>query len=581
MKHQEKILSYLFIFVLFVSVIIIPIGKSCKDIVITPAATSGNYSLLLKVRDPSREGLQVLCRVPHGTQYTYHYPWIGRPWGFTVDHTFFGVATQGDTFPNIVKAGMVFTDAGLAFGDADTLSNWKNPTKNAWDDFDWMRYAYQTSDNEDEAITLLTTDAIDHLHATGVPENLFVVGPNKAVVIEADAVHYTVKEISDILIMSNYPKNLWRTQLLITLPIASAFDTVRETWVRHGNVVHLGSLCGVKIVQVNQTSVTVKAVPMFIFRLYGIDGEVPIQLGERGTVGPYSVTLLDINDTSVKISVSTADYAWEQELLARIRPKTGHITLEDMMSWSRLHSSDLDGLRPLCEDANTYESAMIYKIPQEYANLLSNGWFAANHPCASIYVPVHICDNDLYDLYQTGVAAALSLELLHQYGHGTLTPLCQSVETVFLAENEINELIARQMLQNGTNITAFLTTMDRGMQEQAFLTEQLWLYTPNASQGIVENIWMNNYTMSLERMQRAVSFLKNISGSETVISLIGQIALSICKTKSDRAAIKEKMCMDVEQGYTTAERHFKSRDYFLDLPFFNSSFLSVLYPLKE
>ena len=96
---------------------------------ITPPATAGNYSLLLKVRDPSRPGLQVLCRVPEGTQYTYHYPWTGKPWDFIVTHTFFGVATQGDTLPNIVKAGMVLTDAGLAFGDADTLSNWVNPTK--------------------------------------------------------------------------------------------------------------------------------------------------------------------------------------------------------------------------------------------------------------------------------------------------------------------------------------------------------------------------------------------------------------------------------------------------------------------
>ena len=106
---------------------------------ITPPATAGDYSLLLKVRDPSRSGLQVLCRVPEGTQYTYHHPWTGKPWDFIVTHTFIGVATQGDTLPNIVKAGMVLTDAGLAFGDADTLSHWVNPTKNAWDDFDWIQ----------------------------------------------------------------------------------------------------------------------------------------------------------------------------------------------------------------------------------------------------------------------------------------------------------------------------------------------------------------------------------------------------------------------------------------------------------
>ncbi|MBN2599218.1 MAG: hypothetical protein JXA75_01655, partial [Candidatus Thermoplasmatota archaeon] len=152
MREKQKVLSILFLSILFCSLLTLPAGKSCKDIVIPFEATAGDYSLFLKVRDPSREGLQVLCRVPKGIQYTYHHPWTGRPWEFTVTHTFLGVATKGDTLPNIVKAGMVLTDAGLAFGDADTLSHWINPTMNAWDDFDWIRYACQTADNEDEAI---------------------------------------------------------------------------------------------------------------------------------------------------------------------------------------------------------------------------------------------------------------------------------------------------------------------------------------------------------------------------------------------------------------------------------------------
>jgi hypothetical protein len=211
MVQKLFIPSCVLVCILFCSVCIVPVGKSCKDIIITPAATAGDYSLLLKVRDPSRPGLQVLCRVPKGTQYSYHYPWSGRPWDFVVNHTYIGVATQGDTLPNIVKAGMVLTDAGIAFGDADTLSKWRNPTKNAWDDFDWVRFACQSADSEDEAISLLTSVAVDQLHATGVSENLFLVGPQKAAVIEADAVHFTTRETSDVLVMSNYPKDLWRT----------------------------------------------------------------------------------------------------------------------------------------------------------------------------------------------------------------------------------------------------------------------------------------------------------------------------------------------------------------------------------
>ena len=178
-----------------------------------------------------------------------------------MNHTYIGVATQGDTLPNIVKAGMVLTDAGLAFGDADTLSRGVNPTKNAWDDSDWIRYACQTADNEDEAITLLTTEAVEQLHATGVSENLFVVGSQKVVVIEADALRYTIQDIPDVLVMSNYAKDLWRTQLIRSLPIASSFNAQKVTMVRQGSVVHLGSVCGMKILAITPSSITAQVFP--------------------------------------------------------------------------------------------------------------------------------------------------------------------------------------------------------------------------------------------------------------------------------------------------------------------------------
>jgi hypothetical protein len=539
MIHQQKTLPCLFIFIILFSVVIIPIGKSCKDIVVTPPATAGNYSLLLKVRDPSRPGLQLLCRVPEGTQYTYHHPWTGKPWKFIVTHTFFGVATQGDTLPNIVKAGMVLTDAGLAFGDADTLSHWVNPTRNAWDDFDWIRFACQTADNEDEAINLLTTEAIDRLHATGVSENLFLVGPQRAVVIEADAVRHSIKDIPDVLVMSNYAKDLWRTQLLRSLPIASSFETEKETWVRRGTVVHLESLCGIKLLEITPSLITARVFPLFAFKNSDLDKEVTISVGERETVGPYSVKLLEINENAARISLCTAEYAWEQELRNKIQPIIGNITIQDMIRWSRLHASDLDGLRPMCEDRYTYEAAMVFKIPNEHANLLSSGWFVANHACSSIYIPMHICDDDFYDPYETGDAATLSLALLQKYGHGNLTSLCQSVENVFLLENEINEALAHLMIHADLNITSFLSELDQGMQEQAFLTQQLWLSAPNISRGIIENIWNENYTMTQKNIQRAVSLLFYISGSDTSISLLEQIAQSISNSQSKRAVAKD------------------------------------------
>ncbi len=530
MEYRGKISLSLSILILFVSSVMLPIGKSCKDIIVTPPATAGDYSFFLKVRDPSREGLQVLCRVPHGTRYTYHHPWSGRPWEFNVTHTFIGVTTAGDVLPNIVKAGMVVTDAGLAFGDADTLSYWKNPTKNAWDDFDWLRYAYQSANNEDEATALLTSDAVDRLHAPGVTENLFIVGPSKAVVIEADVYHYSIKDFSGIMAMSNYPKELWRTEVLLSVPIASSFDATKETWVRQGQTLRLNSICGIRVLDINQSSIKVKPVPFFVFHQYGIDDEITIQLGERATIGPYSVRFLEMKDARVKIALSTVNYAWEKEVLSKIQPLTGHITTGDMMGWSRLHTSDLDGLRPLCEDVNIYETAMVYKIPKEHADYLSSGWFSANHPCASIYVPVHICDDTIYESYQNGDAASLSLNLLHKYGHGTLTPLCKSIESVFFIENELNEIIAHGMIHAGSNFTAFLTAADQSMQEQAFLTEQLWMHTPNASRWVIENIWRGNYSTSLQQMRAAQIILENIPGLTISSSLLTEIVDCVDKS---------------------------------------------------
>lgn len=531
MIRQRRLLPCLFIIVLIFSVISIPRGESCKDIVIASAATAGDYNLLLKVRDPSRDGLQVLCRVPKGTQYTYHHPWTGKPWDFTVTHSFIGVATRGDTLPNIVKAGMVLTDAGLAFGDADTMSRWVNPTKNAWDDFDWIRYACQTAENEEEAIRLLTTEAVDELHATGVSENLFVVGPQRAVVIEADAKHYAITDVSDVLVMSNYAKDLWRTQLLKSLPIASSFDTHKESWVRRGTLLHLSSLCGVRIIETDFSSITAQVFPAFLFNQSGLDRKVTVSLGERGTVGPYSLRLLEIDGKKARISVCTGVYAWEQEMQKQIKPSIGNITIRDMIRWSRLHSPDLDGLRPMCEDQVTYEAVMIFKLPNEYTNLLSSGWFVANHACSSIYVPIHICDDDIYDPYETGEAATLSLALLQRYGHGNLTALCQSVEDVFLFENEVNEFLASLMILSGMNITSFLTEQDMNMQEQAFLTEQLWLYAPNTSWGIIESLWAENYGITLERMQHAVVSLRFLRGSEPAVIILEEIMKSIQKSQ--------------------------------------------------
>jgi hypothetical protein len=103
--------------------------------------------------------------------------------------------------------------------------------------------------------------------------------------------------------------------------------------------------------------------------------------------------------------------------------------------------------------------------------------------------------------------------------------------------------------------------MDQDMQEQAFLTQQLWLNASNAVQGIIENIWRDNYTITFEKMQKAVSILKNSPGSESTMYEIGTIALSICKSRIEMASVLGRDCMDVKQEFVVADRNFKSGEF--------------------
>ncbi len=537
--------------------------KGCKDIVSCGNSNAGDYNLLLKVRDPSRPGLQVLCIVPEGYEYTYHHPWTGSPIVFETKHKFIGVATKNDTIPNIIKAGMTLSDSGISFGDADTDSNWKNPTRYAWDDFDWIRYACESANDEEEAVSLMTINAVDKMHATGVSENLFVVGHNSGFVIEADVLNYDVKEINDgIVVMSNYPKELWRTQIHKKLPISSSFDLEKEEYVKKGGVISLDSLYLVRIVDIGENSIIVRQIPFFKIINWEIQKrgtKVEIELGKRGTVGDFSVELLDINGDKAKIKLCNKFKAWEDKMMDYIKLRYGSINVGDMMNWSRLHREDLDGLRPMCEDVFSYEAAAIYKIPKQNYEKLSIGWFAANHACSSIYIPFHICDNDIFDPYETGEAAELSMNLLNEYGHDILTDNFSKVEEVFLYETMVAEDNAKDMIENNQNISEFLTYIDNRMQEQAWLTEQMWMEASkicnqNKKQKIMEiisNIWINNYLSSLEYMEIAIHSLTNVSESDYFINKIESIVLSICELRDNTMEITETQnhSVDIEYEY--------------------------------
>ncbi|HEX08667.1 MAG TPA: hypothetical protein ENG38_02525, partial [Thermoplasmatales archaeon] len=440
-------------------------SDECKDIVAVGDATAGDYNLLLKVRDPSRPGLQTLCIVDKGYEYDYHSPSIfGKKMHFKVDRKFIGVVTKGDAPPNIVKPGMAFSDAGIAYGDADSPIGWVRLNKNGWDDFDWIRYACQIANDEDEAVSLLTEDVVKKMHAPRVAENLFIVGPKKAFLIEADAYHYKVKEIKDILVMSNYPKELWNNRPLRKLFISSSFDKNVEKDVHKGSIVRLGSLFGVKVVDINKNGVIVKSFPF---------GEkVMLNKGEEKTVDYFRVKLIDSDGKKARVSVCYKYYAWEQKMMDYILSKYGSINVRDMMNWSRLHSDDLDGLRGMCEGG--YEASMIYKIPNENYDIFSIGWFAPNQ-CSSIFIPVHICVNKIYEAYQSGEAARISSELLKEYGHRVLTPVFKKVEDVFLNENDIVEETVKKLMINKTKLYKVFTISDLEMQKQAFISLSLWL----------------------------------------------------------------------------------------------------------
>jgi len=575
MIKYSKIFSVTLITILSTNIFFCINVNGCKDIVAVGNATDGDYNLLLKVRDPSRPGLQVLCIVPEGYEYSYHHPWTGKAMEFNAIHKYIGVATKGDTIPNIVKSGMAISDAGIAYGDADTGSNWRNPTRKAWDDFDWIRYACEKAEDEDEAVVLMTEKCVDKLHASAVSENLFIVGPEKAFVIEADAFRYHIKEINDIVVMSNYPKELWRTQRRNALPIASSFEVEKEKNVRRGRTIRLNSLYGVRIVDIGEDWIVARQVPFIKiynkgFRIVG--NRVRIELGERETVGDYSVELLDIDGRKAKVSISYVFKAWEDEMLQHIKSRYGSITIKDMMKWSRLHEDDVKGLRPMCEDYFQYETVMIYKIPNENYNTLSSGWFSANHACSSIFVPVHIADSDIYEPYKTGEAAELSLQLLDIYKHGTLSYAFGLAEDVFLNETTEHEEIAVKLIKNNQDVERLLTIVDAEIQEQAWLTELLWLEVgENSNQEnrqkiieIITSIWKDNYSTSLDSMASAIDSLEDISNTK-ISKLIIDIALNICKSRLDAAQAIGKdtsvLFDEYENGKTLIEKQNYKRGF--------------------
>ncbi len=496
----------------------------CKLIMAVANATAGDYNLLLKVRDPARPGLQVLCTIPEGYEYDYHHPWTGLTMHFTVEHGFIGTTTKGDVPPNITKPGMMVSDAGLAFGDADTFSYLVNPSKNAWDDFDWMRYAAQSADDVKEASMLLTHDIIDGMHAPSIAENIFVIGPDSGVVVEADAFNYRVKEVDNVAVQSNYPKDLWDMHVLYPLFVARDFNSTFTGWVEDGQKIQLGGCTGLRITDIGSQSIIVRLSPI------GMSKQVALGDGEK--LGNFYIRLLDIQDDKAELFVCFQYFAWESKINDIIEKRVGDIRVKDMMNWSRIHSYSLDGLRGICQGG--YEAATIYRIPVAYPQFLSSLWFAADQ-CSSIFAPVHICAQDIYDPYETGEAHLVALQLLEIYGHSNLTKVFEIPENAFIAEVDEAEREALHLLEDGNVEEAInlLTLTDTNIQTQVLIIEKMWLNMSYLTDDIFDcladeilDIWEKNRS-DIGEVENALNFisslLKEKRHSESDIFHLGSI----------------------------------------------------------
>jgi hypothetical protein len=236
-----------------------------------------------------------------------------------------------------------------------------------------------------------------------------------------------------------------------------------------------------------------------------------------------------------------------------------------MIEWSRLHSEDLDGLRPMCQDSKTFEAVAIYKIPKYNYETLSMGWFSPNHACSSIYVPFHICNTDIYDTYESGEAAELSLNLLKVYGHDTLSNTFSKTEEVFLKEVAIACEITAKKNCFPEIVSNFLTVIDMGMQKQAYLTEEIWMEISKISDDntkqlvidIVDGIWIDDYYSSLKMMEESIGKLEDLPNTDSIVTKICDIALDLCKSRIDAANAIGTKTQSAEKRYETGRSLIK------------------------
>jgi hypothetical protein len=371
--------------------------------------------------------------------------------------------------------------------------------------------------------------------------------------------------------MSNYPKELWKSQILKTLPISISFDFNITDYFESGDIIRLNSLYGIKIIDIKESSIIVRQIPLFKINLWSfiyVGKKIEINIGERKNVGDFSLKLIDIQNKLVQIKLSYKFKAWEEKMLEYINSRFGNITVKDMINWSRLKSSDLDGLRGMCEEIYENEAVAIYLIPNNHYDILSMGWFSPSYACSSIFVPFHICNNDIFDPYENGEAAQLCQNLFRIYSYDNLSCF-KDIENVLLYENKIVENIALNIVEEREKLSDFLTIFDINAQKQAYLTEEIWFEIDNVINenekekfiDISKNIWYLNYSNSLLAMKYNVLNLSELNNSFIIINKILEIAFCICESRFELGNTIGISIDEALNEYLIAEEYINNFEY--------------------
>ena len=432
----------------------------------------------------------------------------------------------------------------------------------------------------------MTKDVVDKYHAPGVSENLFVIGPDNGFIIEADAFHYNINELTNkVGVMSNYPKNLWKTQILNSNKISSSFDFNKTDYFKEGDNIKLNSFYGVKILDITDKSIVARQIPLFKINLnmfLFVGEKIEISIGERKTVGDFSLEVLDIQNNILKVRICNKFKAWEDEMLNYINPEYGKIDIKDMMNWSRLKSSDLDGLRGMCEGAHIDEAVSIYKIPKNYYDVLSVGWFSPSQACSSIYIPFHISNYDILDEYENGDAAQLCQNLFQIYGYDIISCF-QEVENVFLFETEIIETISLNNINNTDLVSEVLTVFDMSVQKQALLIETIWFELNNINDSIekkelsniINRIFKLNYSNSLINMKNSILDINNYNSSNKIIDKVINLGLNVCESRIDISNILGKQSDIALEYYILGKEFIENFEYELGFDYLIMCYLLI------